>query len=155
MWGAGAVPTGFYECTGLNSTPDMQNYIPKGAGGGITPGQTGGSNTPTPTAGSFNSPNHLLTDNEIPKHQHTYSDVTNLSAGYAWSAYSNFYKNSGDAYKTTDKIYPGGYSSRTTHNHPGCAFTWSGYLNDQGVHQGTGTLDIRPACRAVKFIMRG
>ncbi len=155
MWGAGALPTGFHECDGLNSTPNLQGYMIKGAGNGVTPGSSGGSNSATPTAGSFTSPGCTLTDNQIPRHTHDYLDWTNTTINWQSAEGGGPRKNGEFRTIATTTTQPGAVSVRTAHSHANCSFTWSGYLNDQGVHQGVSTLDIRPACRAVKFIVKG
>lgn len=150
MFGAGTIPDGYHECDGAAGTPDYRGYIPKGAGSGTTPGTTGGSNSITPTANAFDSPDCALTDNQIPGHQHGYSDVRNYTfnnigaGGYTRGAVIS---------RTTTTTEPGAVTTRTAHKHTGCSFAWTGYKDATGASQ-SGALDIRPACRAVKFIMR-
>lgn len=153
MYGGGQIPDGYAECTGAAGTPNYQGYLPKGAGSGVTPGTTGGSNSITPTANAFDSPDCTLTDNQIPKHRHGYTDVQNNTVAngtpdtaMAFNAGSNFNR-------TTSTAEPGGVTTRTAHKHTGSTFAWTGYKDSAGTSQ-AGELDIRPACRAVKFIMR-
>ena len=155
LFGAGDVPNGFAECDGSQGTPNYQGYIPKGAGSGVTPGTTGGSNSITPTANAFDSPDHTLADNEIPKHMHGYVDKQNNSTDPGGLTYDNqvYYFNGSDITRTTITMEPGGTTSRTAHKHAGSTFSWTGYKDSTGTSQ-AGALDIRPACRAVKFIMR-
>lgn len=153
MFGSGTIPDTFELCDGSNGTPNLQEYIPKGAGGGDDPGDYGGSNYATPTANSFTSNDCTLTDNQIPKHTHTYSDTrnytSNLDTGSGWTARAE-----GDPFtRTTSTTEPGGYSARTAHNHAGCTVTWQGY-NDEDDEYVEGQLDIRPACRGVRFLVR-
>ncbi len=154
MWKAGALPDGFQECNGLSGAPDIRDYMPRGAGLGVTPGSSGGSNTATPTAPLFDSPDHLLTDNEIPKHQHTYLDRTN-DTGICGvdNLGGGGFRTAGTISRTTKTTEPGAVVTRTAHKHTGCRFSWTGYLDDDDVHH-DGALDIRPLSRAVTFIMR-
>ncbi len=153
MWKAGALPDGFQECNGLSGAPDLRDYMPKGAGLGVTPGSSGGSNTASPTANAFDSPDHLLADNEIPKHQHSYLDWTNNTSLYQYNSSGGGYR--GTTYRTvaTTLTQPGAVSTRTAHKHTGSLFSWTGYLDDDSTHH-DGQLDIRPLSRAVTFIMR-
>ena len=80
MYGGGQIPDGYQEADGTNGTPNYQGYIPKGAGSGTTPGTTGGSNSITPTANAFTTGATTLTDNQIPAHDHTYTDKQNNTA---------------------------------------------------------------------------
>ena len=154
MFGAGAIPSGYHECDGAAGTPNYQDYMPKGAGSGVTPGTTGGSNSITPTANAFNSPDHTLADNEIPAHTHGYTDKQNNGTVVGALTYNSIINlQSGDITITTITMEPGSRTSRTAHNHPGSTFSWTGYKDSIGADQ-AGALDIRPACRAVKFIMR-
>ena len=153
MYGGGAMPGGYQEADGTNGTPNYQGYIPRGSGNGVTPGTTGGSNSITPTANAFDSPDCTLTDNQIPKHQHGYTDIQNGTAR-AWAFYAvSAVLAGGDISKTTTTTEPGAATSRTAHKHAGSTFAWTGYKDSTGASQ-AGELDIRPACRAVKFIMR-
>lgn len=156
MFGAGTLPENWEVCDGAGGNPNMQGYIPKGAGSGVTPGSTGGSNSLTPTASAFTNPDCTLTDNQIPRHQHTYTDNYN----------DPFHGNDADGWaanignpptttisRTTEDTSPGNYTTRTAHNHTGSYITWTGYL-DSGGNSVSGALDIRPACRTVRFIRR-
>ncbi|MCK9571611.1 hypothetical protein M0R72_21855 [Candidatus Pacearchaeota archaeon] len=154
MWGAGDVPNGWNECTGANSTPDMQNRIPFGAGGNKACGDVGGANSVTPSTSSFNSSSTTLTAAQIPKHQHTYTDktpsaminYTSSSAPSAWISSAEF--------RVTGTILPGEYSSTGGHIHSGCTFGLTGYTGDLTGAITSAAVDNRPPCRAVKFIMR-
>lgn len=153
MFGAGDVPDGYAECDGTSGTPNYQDYIPKGAGSGVTPGTTGGSNSITPTANAFDSADHTLSTNEIPKHQHSYNDATNGQNIHNTGTPGAGWNIAADISRTTTTTEPGAVTAGTSHKHAGSAFTWTGYLDENGASQ-AGALDIRPACRAVKFIMR-
>jgi hypothetical protein len=152
MFGAGSVPAGFAECNGSGGTPDYRGYIPRGAGSGVTPGTTGGNNAATPTC-SFETPETTLTDNQIARHTHGYYD-TQTATGSLGSTHTDAYQyGASDILRTTTTTEPGGITTRTAHKHTGCSLTWTGYKDEAGASQ-SGALDIRPACRAVKFIMR-
>lgn len=60
MWSGSvaSIPSGWYLCNGSNSTPDLRGRFVYGAGGGYSPGDTGGEET------------HTLTTAEMPAHNH-------------------------------------------------------------------------------------
>ncbi|MCK9571483.1 hypothetical protein M0R72_21215 [Candidatus Pacearchaeota archaeon] len=154
MWGAGDVPDGWNECTGANSTPDMQNRVPFGAGGNKACGDMGGANSVTPSTSSFNSSSTELTDDQIPKHQHTYEDRQPPSTiHYGYASGDRACPVNGTTY-TTGNIMPGDYSDRVGHIHSGCTFALTGYTGDLTGVVTSATVDNRPPSRAVKFIMR-
>lgn len=63
MWSGSvaSIPSGWYLCNGSNSTPDLRGRFVYGAGGGYSPGDTGGAET------------HTLTVAEMPAHDHASS----------------------------------------------------------------------------------
>jgi hypothetical protein len=137
---------------GTNGTPNMQNYIPKGAGGGDDPGDVVGNNSVTPTAPTFTSENCTLESNQIPRHTHNYVDKTPNTAT-SCSTFSAGWLKSGYITRTTLTCEPGGVISITPHNHPGGTITWTGY-KDESDATISGALNIRPACRGVRFLLR-
>ena len=94
-----------------------------------------------------------LTDNQIPKHLHAYNDIQNGTTVAGGMAGVTAIHAGGDTSKTTTTTEPGGVTTRTAHKHTGSTFAWTGYKDSAGTSH-AGALDIRPACRAVKFIMR-
>ncbi len=153
MWGAGDVPNGWDECTGANSTPDTQNKIPFGAGGNKACGDMGGSNSVTPSTSSFNASSTALTSAQIPKHLHSMTDrypvyvtIENTGSNYSYATST--------IGRTTENILPGDYSAVVAHTHSGCTFALTGYTGDITGAVTSATVDNRPPCRAVKFIMR-
>jgi len=71
-WWSGSeasIPSGWYLCNGLNSTPDLRNKFVPGAGSHYNKADTGGSNTVT-TTGSITIAGHALTASETAKHTH-------------------------------------------------------------------------------------
>ena len=152
MFGAGTIPDGFLECDGTNGTQNLQGYMVKGAGSGVAPRATGGSNTITPMAPLFETAEHLLADNEIPAHTHVYNDEVNANTmtGSIFTVGSTM---GGPINRTTITTEPGGALTRTAHAHQNGSFSWTGYKDEAGASH-NGALDIRPSCRAVKFVMR-
>lgn len=82
MWSGSvaSIPSGWYLCNGANSTPDLRGRFVYGAGGGYSPGDTGGAET------------HTLTESEIPAHNHPIrleaNRATNTSSStgrYSWN----------------------------------------------------------------------
>ncbi|MFA4886177.1 MAG: hypothetical protein WC601_10455 [Desulfotomaculaceae bacterium] len=152
MYGAGAVPAGYRVADGSSGEIDLQNMLVKGSGSGVAPGSTGGNNSVTPTASNFTTPDTTLADNAIPQHYHTYNDRQNnviLLGAYG----GNGWKLTSEYSRTTATTEPYAVTTRTAHNHPGCSFTWTGYKDEAGNSQ-AGALNIRPACRAVRFLVR-
>jgi hypothetical protein len=157
MYGGGAMPDGYHEADGTNGTPDYRGYIPRGSGSDVTPGTTGGSNSITPTANAFTTGATTLTDNQIPGHDHTYVDKQNsvgiCSSGSDRYAYWRGVAPGTDILRDTLTTEPGAVTVRTAHSHAGSSFKWTGYKDSAGTSH-AGELDIRPACKGVKFIMR-
>jgi len=97
MWGAGSIPSGWHECDGFGGTPNVQDRTPIACGAGLACGATGGSNSVTPVASTFDSSTTTLTSAQIPRHQHTYTEncpnldrpLGGYSAGYYY-LYTNF-----------------------------------------------------------------
>lgn len=152
MFGSGTIPENFDVMDGTNGTPNMQNYIPKGAGGGDDPGDIVGNNSVTPTAPTFTSENCTLATNQIPRHTHNYIDLVNTLV-YIGSIYNRGPVAKGAITRTTLTTEPGGAISITPHNHPGGSITWTGY-KDESNNSISGALNIRPACRGVRFLLR-
>jgi|GEM_PF-2481672 len=153
MWGAGDIPNGWAECTGASSTPNLQDRIPFGAGGNKACGAVGGANSVTPSTSSFSSSSTTLTAAQIPKHQHSMTDryPVNVTIAYTGSYYSYALSTTT---RTTENILPGDYSAIAGHVHSGCTFALTGYTGDLTGAITSATVDNRPPCRAVKFIMR-
>ncbi|MEQ8424556.1 MAG: hypothetical protein RIA63_07585 [Cyclobacteriaceae bacterium] len=65
MWSGAiaSVPAGWRLCDGGGGTPDLRDRFIVGAGSSYSPGNTGGANTVT------------LSVNQMPSHNHTYTDV--------------------------------------------------------------------------------
>ena len=154
MYGLGTIPPQLQECDGSNDSPDLRDFFLCGAGGNVTPGSTGGQNSLTPTALNFNSPDHILTAGELPKHSHTYSDNWNPGSSMSsdYGAVYYWYAVAHSRSATTDTI--NGYANGTPdpHSHAGCTFLWSGYKDENGVHHG-GALDNRSPYIVVRFCM--
>lgn len=72
MWSGSvaSIPSGWYLCNGSNSTPDLRGRFVYGAGGGYSPGDTGGAET------------HTLTTAEMPAHTHTVVEDNNTGASF-------------------------------------------------------------------------
>jgi len=137
------IPAGWYLCNGLNSTPDMRDRFPVGAGGNYDLGDLGGSNSVTVTSASVTIGGHALTATEIPKHTHgTIPDWWGaLSSGKYPAGDGSIYYAKGititNEYGTTASV--GGGESHT----------------HTGSFAGTTDKDKRPPFRALAFIMKG
>lgn len=73
----GSLPSGWQNCDGTNGTPDLRGSFPRGAGGAVAVGATGGSATASGStgAGGGHTPtglaaSHVLTEAEMPAHSH-------------------------------------------------------------------------------------
>ena len=79
MWygSLGSLPTGWQNCDGTNGSPDLRGSFPRGAGGALALGASGGSATASGNtgAGGAHTPTgsadaHTLTAAEMPTHTH-------------------------------------------------------------------------------------
>lgn len=137
------IPAGWYLCDGLNSTPDLRDRFPVGAGGNYDLGDIGGSNSVTVSAASVTIGGHALTAGEIPKHTHgAIPDWwASISAGKYASGSGSIYVANGiivtNEYGTTASV--GGGESHT----------------HTGSFAGTADKDKRPPFHALAFIMKG
>lgn len=78
------IPPGWVLCNGQNGTPDLRDRFIVGAGNKYIAGDTGGSETVT------------LTKNQIPKHNHSYSQTQGTSKSINWGAGGNWNNVLGD-----------------------------------------------------------
>ena len=138
-----SIPAGWYLCDGLNSTPDLRDRFPVGAGGNYDLGDIGGSNSVTVSAASVTIGGHALTAGEIPKHTHgAIPDWwASISAGKYAGGSGSIYVANGiivtNEYGTTASV--GGGESHT----------------HTGSFAGTADKDKRPPFHALAFIMKG
>ena len=106
MWGGvlASIPAGWQLCDGTNSTPDLRGAFPRGAGGDIDPGDTGGAASVTSGSdGTGNTGSTALTIAQMPAHNHRIfmgpvghqlpSGPTNMTSYGAHSGGSNDYRN--------------------------------------------------------------
>lgn len=79
MWygSLGSLPTGWQNCDGTNGSPDLRGSFPRGAGGALALGASGGSATASGNtgAGGAHTPSgvadgHAITTAEMPSHYH-------------------------------------------------------------------------------------
>lgn len=134
------IPAGFVLCNGLNGTPDLRGRFTVGAGGTYAKGATGGADSVTPTVASFTSPDHTLTEAELPGHYHGYTDTYNPNTRSGGNVYGGSYFSLTDAADTTTSTN-GQTGSPSPHNHPSCSVT----LN---------AIDKRPPYMALCSIMK-
>jgi microcystin-dependent protein len=136
-----SIPAGWYLCDGLNSTPDLRDRFPVGAGGNYDLGDIGGSNSVTASAASVTIGSHTLTADEIPKHTHgTIPDwwSTGTVSGHA-----------------TLQTIPG-VKGVTIFDRKNTANAGSGESHTHtGSFAGTTDKDKRPPFHALAFIMKG
>lgn len=136
-----SIPSGWYLCNGLNSTPDLRDRFPVGAGGNYDLGDLGGSNSVTVSAASVTIGGHALTAAEIPKHTHgTIPDW--------WSSgWTNTGTSSGPTPAAIGAVI---FDRKNTANAGGGeSHTHSGSF------AGTTDKDKRPPFHALAFIMKG
>ena len=93
MWYGSVVtiPSGWYLCNGANGTPDLRDRFVTGAGYSYSPGNTGGVNEVTLTAGQMPYHNHSASDSGHSHVYETYARNTgnNADNGGAISAKDN------------------------------------------------------------------
>jgi hypothetical protein len=151
-----AIPTArWLHCNGLNSTPDFRGRLLVGAGGGYSPGQSGGGASVTPYCSAFDPTAVALTTNQIPKHQHTYSDTYNTgTSDAAGSDYpmGNVGPVQGYADITRD-INGIPNVSPSEHGHPGSTYTNTGYYDDNSILH-SGAVPLLPKSKAYAYILR-
>jgi microcystin-dependent protein len=81
------IPAGFQLCDGTGGTPDLRGAFPRGAGGAVALGATGGAaSANTSTGGSHNhggsTGSHALTAAQMPSHSHrVFASTSGASAG--------------------------------------------------------------------------
>lgn len=96
MWfGAlGGIPTGFQLCDGTNGTPDLRDAFPRGAGGSIALGATGGAASKNTGSGGDHdhggsTGGHALTVAQLPAHHHRLfvTNTTSSTEADGWLAH--------------------------------------------------------------------
>lgn len=146
-----SIPAGWQICDGTGVSPDLQGRILLCAGNGYNPGQTGGASSVTPTAANFTTAAVALTDNQIPKHQHTYTDTYNTTQlwGYGTAVYGPATGHT----VATSGINGINNVSCAAHSHENSSFTWSGYYDQINALQ-SGALPILPPYKAYYYILK-
>jgi hypothetical protein len=151
-----SIPSTWLYMDGNNGTLDARGRLLVCSGNGYTPGQTGGTDSVTPGTVTFNPTTVALTTNQIPKHQHPYSDTDNQISGMVGST-SGFPLNGENSNQDSSKTTTGvnGYSNASPfpHGHDGSQFQFTGYL-DQDNNAQTGALPIMPRSKAYAWIVR-
>jgi len=139
MWSGSvaSIPTGWALCNGASGTPDLRGRFITGAGGGYTPGNSGGYDS------------YTLSESQMPVHSHTTSVSTNGSHSHSYSSplegtYQGLsWDQTGSAHE-----YPTVNGGTTTtagdHNHSVTVYNSGGGQS----------FDNRPAYYALCFIMR-
>jgi microcystin-dependent protein len=139
-----SIPEGWYLCDGANGTPNLEGYMCLGAGGSYNPGDTGGSDSITPSIAPFDSPGHVLTDAELPAHTHDYYDYWNqaydICEQYGGIADCKNVVSVASSTISMNGVAEGG--AKASHKHTNCTFA--------GVAQ-----DNRPPYKNKIFIMKG
>ena len=136
-----SIPAGWYHCNGLNSTPDMRDRFPVGAGGNYDLGDLGGSNSVTVSAASVTIGGHVLTAEEIPKHTH--GTIPDWWSTGTVSGHATLQTIPGvDGVTIFDRKNTANAGGNESHTHTGS-------------FAGTANQDKRPPFRALPFIMKG
>jgi hypothetical protein len=135
------IPAGWCLCDGLNSTPDLRDRFPVGAGGNYDLGDLGGSNSVTVSAASVTIGGHALTATEIPKHTHgTIPDW--WSSGWTNTGTSSGPTPAAIGAVIFDRKNTANAGGGESHTHTG-SFV------------GTSNQDKRPPFHALAYIMKG
>ncbi len=135
----GTIPSGWYLCDGLNSTPNLQDRFVVGSGGNYDRGDSGGSDVVTTTSATITIGGHALTANEIPSHTH--GSITD-------------YYNNADNTQMPSTTWGGHCSAPSNHS------AYTGYAGSGNSHThtasytGTANQDKRPPFYALCYIMK-
>lgn len=133
-----SIPSGWYLCNGLNSTPDLRDRFVVGAGNHYSRSDSGGSATVT-TAGTVTVAGHALTAAEIPKHSHgTMPDA--YASAYSGTACAGSGHYNVDQYEVSRNT--GSAGSGSSHSHT-------------ATFSGTSSQAKMPPYYALCYIMKG
>ena len=167
MWygSLGALPAGWQSCDGTNGSPDLRDAFPRGAGGALALGASGGAATASGNTGAAGAHSHgvtvdghVLSTAEIPSHSHSLRGSTSTSG----SVDENF---QGGGMAGPAAAYNGGPTALRTNNSLGEALVDG--AGGGGSHNHTATSDAAadhthtlaaiatiPPYKAVYFIMK-
>ena len=153
---AASTPDAWLLMDGTNGTLDTRGRLLLCAGGSFFPGTTGGSPSVTPYTSGFDTNSCTLADNEIPQHQHTYTDHYCLTSTYQCmyiTVVQTLPKADGSTDQTTWGINGQTNMARAGHVHTANSCTFTGYYDQNGVLQ-TGALLLLPACSAYCWVLK-
>lgn len=165
MWygSLGSLPSGWQNCDGTNGSPDMRGSFPRGAGGSLALGASGGSATAsgnTDAAGghthAITVDGHVLTEAEMPAHGHRLRGQTNgLTDTPVGSALARVVggtrAGAGEAFVTNNdqgNPFVEDAGSDGAHDHDASAAAQADHTH------GLGSISTVPPYKAVYFIMK-
>jgi microcystin-dependent protein len=94
MWFKDALPVGWVFCNGSNGTPDFRGLFPLGWTPGTKDPKTSSLRKPIVTTGG--SALHPLTENQMPKHSHTFANYKKREGNYVDNDNTRSCPDSGD-----------------------------------------------------------
>jgi microcystin-dependent protein len=165
MWygSIGSAPAGWQLCNGANGTPDLRDSFPRGAGGALALGDTGGAATASGNTGASGAhthtgdvSGHALTVSEMPAHRHRIrgtetGNVSNVGEATA-DAFAAVKASTGDSFR--DAFGSGQQAledagAGAAHSHALSS------VSNPGSHTHTlGSIATLPPYKAVYFIMK-
>lgn len=160
MYTGSVAPAGWAFCDGTNGTPDLRNRFIRGAGNGVSVGDTGGAFSKTTSNGGAHSHTGqvgltTLTQANLPAHHHR----TGLVVEEAWQQGNQAYAREGYEGVAFQSDSAGGFGfgtgrrrtitsqtgSSTAHNHQVTVNQANGHTHD---------VDVTPPFYALAFIMK-
>lgn len=138
MWSGTSsdIPSGWTLCDGNNGAPNLTDRFIVGAGNNYSPGDFGGAN------------NVVLTENQLPSHNHYFSAGTNTTGSHSHS-YIKPYGNDGDS--DFQDIHPEKSTSANTGSSGNHSHSVSGNTNNAGSGD---SHENRPPYFALCYIMK-
>ena len=152
LWGksVASISASWLFMNGQNGTIDTRGRILICSGNGYSPGTLGGAASVTPYANAFDLDPVILTTNQIPRHQHSYSDKYN-----PWGPGST---GGSHIYPTPRTVATSSVSGIPNidpigHPHENNTFTWTGYYDENNVYH-AGSLPLLVKSRAYAWILK-
>lgn len=166
MWygSLGALPSGWQNCDGTNGSPDLRDAFPRGAGGSLALGASGGAATASGNTGAAGGHTHavtvdahVLTEAEMPAHNHSVlnrgggsgiADGSGLTATQSLAGIRNVAEGTYQETNSLGTPYLDNAGGGGGHSHTGSAAATADHTHTLG------TVATIPPYKAVYFIMK-